>query len=135
MNSKKIKLNGIIFVGVIIIVSFFYAVNIQPVVIGDSVFIKTYTELNNFNSYYKLADFLKNKSNVSFYWYFTSDKRFELGIINGINVKNKIALDSENDENIDYSLNNIKVNVISDLYIVKIDNKYIKIISNSKNII
>ncbi len=91
MLDKKIKLSGLIFTGIIFIVSFFYAVNIQPVVIGDSDWFKTYAGLNNFNSYNELADFLKNKSYFCYYWDCRSDIRYTLGIPSGINANNKIV--------------------------------------------
>jgi len=56
MKFRDLRLGGIMFAGVIIIVSFVYAVNIQPVVIGDTGWISSYAELNNFNSYEELAE-------------------------------------------------------------------------------
>ena len=41
MKLKNIKLSGMMVAGIIIIVSFAYAINIQPVVIGDSGFFAT----------------------------------------------------------------------------------------------
>lgn len=132
MNNKKIKLSGIIFPGVIIIVSFFYAINIQPVVIGDPVLFKTNTDLNNFNTYNELTDFSKNKSDFCYNLNCESKTKFKLDIPNGINIKNKIVINFKNNKNINHSVTNIQVDGVDESDIVKTDHKNIYFLANSK---
>jgi len=50
MENNKLKLNGIMLSGLIIIISFVYAINIQPKVIGDSENLKLSSEETMDNS-------------------------------------------------------------------------------------
>jgi hypothetical protein len=82
MTVGNVKINGLMLAGVIIIVSFVYALNIQPAVTADPGLIK-YTELNNSDSYEKITNSL-NENNKT--------------IIKGSNnhrlkISNKIRLD------------------------------------------
>ena len=58
MRNKKIKLSGMMFAGMIIVISFVYAINIQPVVFGEPGWYTYPYKLNQFDSYKDLTDFL-----------------------------------------------------------------------------
>ena len=54
MNDKSLEINGLFVAGIIIIVSFVYAINIQPVVFGTDT---TFFPSNDDNYSYDLMSF------------------------------------------------------------------------------
>jgi len=64
-----LKISGLFLASIIIIVSFVYSMNMQPVVTGESVnFIPKYSDLKTFSSYNEFTRFLKETSQTSYYW-------------------------------------------------------------------
>jgi len=134
MKSKNLKLSGMMLAGVIIIISFAYAINIQPVVIGGSGWFGTYGELKTFDSYDELADFLSNNShnyNSKYCWYDQTGPMGPVSMVKSPNVRN-IVLAETDDSNVDYSDTNIQVEGVDEPDVVKTDGTYLYILANSK---
>ena len=137
MNEKNLKLSGLVLAGVIIIVSFIGAVNVQPVVTGDwhnftnSRDPESYSYgLMSFDSYEGLTDFLNNCSSNGYHSY-----RGEEWSV----AKNIIAIDSADSSmggvtayDIDYSETNIQVEGVDEPDFVKTDGTFLYIISGGK---
>jgi len=135
MKSKNLKLSGIMLAGVIIIVSFVYAVNVQPIVIGNSSIkmlndnlIPHTNQLMSFSSYEELTDFLGNCSSG---WY---DGYRYYG--KGVSIPNIImSIDAnfaEEGTSVDFSETNIQVDGVDEPDVVKTDGTYIYLVSGSK---
>ena len=62
MRSKKIQLSGMMFAGLIIVISFVYAINVQPVVFGKSCSSIPSQRSNQFDSYNDFNDFFYKSS-------------------------------------------------------------------------
>ena len=62
MRNRKIKLNGLMFAGLIIVISFVYAINIQPVVFANQAVYTPIQSKNNFDNYND-NKFILTKSN------------------------------------------------------------------------
>ena len=83
MDKKSLKKKGIVFASVIIIISFVYAINVQPSVFGNSFdwFFRHYfdkdssNDLNTFSSYDEFIDYLQNNcsGDDGHGWYFLED--------------------------------------------------------------
>lgn len=57
MRSRNIKLNGMMFAGLIIVISFVYAINVQPVVVGKpDVFTNYNDQLESYQTFYNLEN-------------------------------------------------------------------------------
>jgi len=133
MKFRDLRLGGIMFAGVIIIVSFVYAVNIQPVVIGDTGWISSYAELNNFNSYEELAEFLSKNCLHNSGYGCQYESRAIPGMVNSISVPDRISIDSvKSTDTIDYSKTNIQVQGVDEPDVVKTDGIYIYILAKSR---
>ena len=145
MNNKKIKISGIMLVGIIIIVSFVYTINSQPIAIGnlnssffDPVDLGSYTyDIRSFASYKEFTDFLNNGSSVSLNYKYSSG--LEKGLIaptsavrNG-DLTTAITWESEDGvvDDIDYSETNIQVEGVDEPDYVKTDGNYIYVVSGS----
>ena len=129
MRNQKLKLSGIALAGIIVLVSFVYAINIQPVVIGDPDWIETFSGLKNFESYKELSDFLRTGSGYHYSYYPWRSFEFErLGIssVDATNSGGKV---------VDYSNTNVQVAGIDEPDIVKTDGKYLYIVSGNRVII
>jgi len=135
MTVGNVKISGIMLAGVIIIVSFVYALNVQPVVTGDSALVE-YRDLRNFESYKELTEFLCKKASNSydFYWGYQSKLsgmiRQDIGI-----APSSIMLNADSDEGgktVDYSNTNIQVAGVDEPDIVKTDGEYLYIVSDNK---
>lgn len=119
--------------GIIIIISFFYAINIQPVVTGDSSRFITYAGLNNFNSYDEFVAFLDNYCYENYAWCYDYNSPSERIMTVPMGIKNNIFVDIEDQgKTIDYSKTNIQVKDVDEPDIVKTDGTYLYILSNSK---
>jgi hypothetical protein len=57
MPSRKIKLSGIMFAGLIIVISFVYAINVQPVVFGMTCSSTQAQITDQFETYKEFNDF------------------------------------------------------------------------------
>jgi uncharacterized secreted protein with C-terminal beta-propeller domain len=135
MDKKNLKLSGLVLAGIIIIVSFVGAVNIQPVVTGDWLDLMysrdpdSYSyDLMSFDSYEDLTDFLKNCSDNGHYYYYGEGARM---------FKNIVVTDSADSGSItafdvDYSETNIQVEGVDEPDFVKTDGTYLYIISGGK---
>lgn len=135
MKEKNLKLSGLMLASVIIIVSFVYAVNIQPVVIGKNPYrISPYVEVQTFQTYDKFVDFLKNNC------YIYRCNNYHCRDSNGQIVPSAMSLgsasglskDSEEVSSVGYSETNIQVQGVDEPDIVKTDGKYVYLVSNSK---
>ena len=128
MRIINAKLSGVMLACIIIIVSFVYAVNIQPMVNGDP--INYSYGLIRFSSYEDFSSFLGNCSSRNEYYSYG---------INGIpaagmmleNMKSSAEWDSA-DNSIDFSETNIQVEGVDEPDVVKTDGTYIYLVSNSK---
>ena len=133
MKRRNLKISGLMITGIIIIISFFYAINIQPVVIGDSNWFRTYAGLNNFNSYDEFVAFLDNYSYENYAWCYDYISPSERMIAAPMGIKNNIYVDIEDQgKTIDYSKTNIQVKDVDEPDVVKTDGTYLYILSNSK---
>ena len=133
MKFRDLRLGGIMFASVIIIVSFVYAVNIQPVVIGDPGWISSYAGLNNFNSYEELAEFLSKNCLHNSGYGCQYESRAIPGMVNSVSVPDRISIDSvKSTDKIDYSKTNIQVQGVDEPDVVKTDGKYIYILAKSR---
>jgi uncharacterized secreted protein with C-terminal beta-propeller domain len=135
MKRKNLKLSGMMLAGIIILVSFFYAVNIQPVVIGGSGWFRTYAGLNSFNSYDELADFL-GRYNYDYYDLdYCEEKLSGIMIAKSRDTSNGIMGNSINigdGKTVDYSKTNIQVEGVDEPDVVKTDGTYLYILADSK---
>ena len=133
MKDKKLKLAGIVLTGILITGTFVYAITVQPTVYGNMDF--PYYELQTFDSYEELTEFLGNNS----YQYSSNnwrtlggsmDKSFEATVApDGMNV------DESGGETVDYSQTNVQVAGVDEPDVVKTDGTYLYIVSNGKIII
>ena len=130
--NKKLKLSGLMLASVIIIVSFVYAINIQPIVTGDSGWAGTYVDLKNFESYKALTDFLRDSSASGSYPRIFIENDF-VSSVSGIGPRT----DSEfsGGKVVDYSNTNVQVVGVDEPDIVKTDGVYLYIVSGNKVII
>ena len=133
MKRRNLKISGLMITGIIIIISFFYAINIQPVVTGDSSRFITYAGLNNFNSYDEFVAFLDNYCYENYAWCYDYNSPSERIMTVPMGIKNNIFVDIEDQgKTIDYSKTNIQVKDVDEPDIVKTDGTYLYILSNSK---
>lgn len=121
MNDKSLDINGLFVVGIIIIVSFVYAINIQPVVFGtDTNFLPNegvnYSYgLMPFRSYEKFSSFLKICSKFNYNYYVSP----------GMQLKSNIKIMEDSDfsdyselDDIDFSQTNIQVHGVCHVFCV-----------------
>ena len=141
MTRKNMKISGIMLASLIIIVSFVYAVNIQPVVTGDNnsnfwrnnpdiigtgdVGSHTFN-LVSFKSYKDLTDFLNNCSSSRHVW---GGYAMEDGAPMIMFSKDSIGLNGG--VTVDYSQTNIQVAGVDEPDTVKTDGKYIYLVKGS----
>ena len=130
MKLKNLKLSGMMVGGIIIIVTFAYAVNIQPVVYGNSSLFYTDGVLNTFGSYEELSDFLSKNSWCSYWWEGEYSPK-SLGKTNTIMI-DTTADSSNGGDIVDYSKTNIQVQGVDEPDVVKTDGRYLYILANSK---
>jgi len=141
MTRKNMKISGIMLASLIIIVSFVYAVNIQPVVTGDnnSIFWRNNPDiigtgdvgshtfnLVSFKSYKDLTDFLNNCSSSRHVW---GGYAMEDGAPMIMFSKDSIGLNGG--VTVDYSQTNIQVAGVDEPDTVKTDGKYIYLVKGS----
>jgi len=129
MKKKNLKLTGIMLAGVIVVVSFVYAIDIQPIVIGGPGGFSVYSELKTFESYEEFTEFLMNSSSGYYYGYGAS-----LDWSNAI-PKAAVSLEAMDDDLVDYSQTNVQVTGVDEPDIVKTDGTYLYIVSGNKVII
>ena len=130
MRSQKLKLSEIMLACIIIIVSFVYSINFQPVVIGDSDWIGTYNGFRTFESYKELTNFLRISSIYnSLYTPWSSVEWEKSGIAYGNDVYNTGG------EVVDYSQTNVQVTGVDEPDIVKTDGNYLYIVSGNRVLI
>ena len=155
MRRKSLKLSGMMLSSVIVIVSFVYAVNIQPAVIGDtddfsSFFgiplitddsngVTLYHNLNNFKFYSNFTDFLRSDSRVNLRSGWSSSMMWgsaPRSVFAEENLMSSAAsIDMDGGDLIDYSQTNVQVTGVDEPDIVKTDGKYLYIVSGNKVII
>jgi inhibitor of cysteine peptidase len=139
MNDKNLKISGLFLASIIIIVSFVYSMNMQPVVTGESVnFIPKYSDLKTFSSYNEFTRFLKETSQTSYYWPSSAmrvdvDSQDMAADFSNFDLLNSIS--KEGGELVDYSQTNVQVAGVDEPDIVKTDGIYLYIVSNNKVII
>lgn len=127
MKSKNLKLSGMMLVVVIIITSFVYAVDIQPVVIGGSGWFGTYGELKTFESYEEFTDYLLNSSG-----HYSGSSS---SIMWNSAVPRSMSFEMMEEGIVDYSQTNVQVTGVDEPDIVKTDGTYLYIVSGNKVII
>ncbi len=137
MKQKNLKLSGLMLAGVIIIVSFVYAVNVQPVVIGDDRYFAPYSDLKTFSSYNELTKFLVDSSYYPGVYYGDSLRMWRMA---SQNLELAIMTDSASSTKnggaiVDYSRTNVQVSGVDEPDIVKTDGEYLYIVSHNKVII
>ena len=127
MNDKNLEINGLFVTGIIIIVSFVYAINIQPVVFGtDTTFFPSNDDnysydLMSFRSYEDFSSFLNNSSRFN----------YNYGASPDMLLKSNIEIIEDSDfsvhgdlEDIDFSQINIHIQVLDKMDTVKKDGIY-----------
>lgn len=142
MVSKNMKIKGVMFVIIIIFVSFGCALNIQPIVTGkldlsDYNVIGTGTvdshtyNLVSFSSYEEFSRFLNNCSSNGYRDHYTWS--FEKGGIapEAVSITMDAAVGSDDGEgwSVDFSETNIQVEGVDEPDSVKTDGKYIYLVS------
>ncbi len=145
MEKKYVKITGLFITGIILVLSFGYALNVQPVVFGnpfdlfnnrDESFENS--ELQTFSSYEEFIDFIKDNNynkncSSSYYW-----NDYGLKAPRSVNVmlanaeKSASAGQSDSSSDVDFSETNIQVEGVDEPDIVKTDGTYIYLLSNSK---
>ena len=155
MKRKSLKLSGMMLSSVIVIVSFVYAVNIQPAVVGDtddfsSFFnipwipddlngVTLHHNLNNFRSYSNFTDFLRSDSRVnlrsgwsnSMMWGSSPKSVFSEEHL----MSSAVSIDMDGGDLVDYSQTNVQVTGVDEPDIVKTDSEFLYIVSGNKVII
>lgn len=139
MMNKKLKLVGLMLAGVIIVISFSSALNVQPVVTGN---LSTYSlnniddvghsySLRSFSSYEEFSNFLRDLNNHSGglrYYDGVMDWKTSSIIVASVNAKS----DVETVDVQDFSTTNVQVQGVDEPDIVKTDGKYLYIVANDK---
>ena len=128
------KLSGIFLATVIVVVSFIYAVNVQPIVIGEMGIVPYDVEI--FDSYEEFIDFLReNQKNRGDCHYYQCDGNgavfMSLDSTAAPRGKSASAESSYGTE-VDYSETNIQVEGVDEPDVVKTDGTYLYIVSNGK---
>jgi uncharacterized secreted protein with C-terminal beta-propeller domain len=135
MRQKNLKLSGIMLAGVIVIVSFVYVIDTQPIVVGNP-YSEIYSEesdyhtnqLMSFSSYEEFTKFLEN---YSYYW--NPRMCYEKGAsLPNVIMDSSISVSSDEYQSIDFSETNIQVEGVDEPDIVKTDGKYLYIVSGYK---
>ncbi len=141
MRNKKMKLGGMMFAGMIIVISFVYAINVQPVVFGETSWFSSSFKLNQFDSYKDFTDFLY-KNAVRYKSYYGEPLRGSGDVfIDGLDLESiNLAKSSSppqywGGEIVDYSQTNVQVAGVDEPDVVKTDGKYLYIVSENKVII
>ena len=152
MNRKKLKKAGLMFASAIIIISFVYGLNIQPVVFGTNFdfFFKnpfqnnSYQDLETFSDYEELRDFLKKNSYGSGYYYYgeadgnlSPKLRVTWGTSGAKSGSVPFSMDvsestSNEGQTVDYSETNIQVEGVDEPDVIKTDGTYIYMLANQK---
>lgn len=132
MKTRHLKISGMMVAGIIVIVSFVYAINIQPVVFGGSGWVSTYGGLNTFDSYEDFVDFISKNSYGTHDWY-CEDGAANNIMIAPMGTRNGMMTLSTNElKTVDYSETNIQVEGVDEPDVVKTDGTYLYILANSK---
>jgi len=128
------KLSGMMFATVIVVVSFIYAVNVQPIVIGE-MGIAPY-DVDVFGSYEEFIGFLRDnyKGGNGGYGQLCEDRVFiSLSSTNSVSApRGKGASEAIGGTTVDYSETNIQVEGVDEPDVVKTDGTYLYIVSNGK---
>lgn len=148
MDKKSLKKKGIVFASVIIIISFVYAINVQPSVFGNSFdwFFRHYfdkdssSNLNTFSSYDEFIDYLQNNcsGDDGYGWYFLEDMGGpQINLFSTRSSSKSMSpssgeIDIEDGTVVDYSKTNIQVDGVDEPDIIKTDGTYIYMVANSK---
>ncbi|UCB58524.1 MAG: beta-propeller domain-containing protein [Thermoplasmatales archaeon] len=150
MDKKSLKKKEIAFASIIIIISFVYAINVQPSVFGNSFdwFFRHYfdngstSDLKTFSSYDDFIDYLQNNwsGNGGYGWYYLEDwggpqvnlfsTRSTGKSMSPSSTILDISIDGETV--VDYSKTNNQVEGMDEPDIIKTDGTYIYMIANSK---
>ena len=137
MIGKKARLATIFIVGVIIITSFFYAVQFEPWVTGNQV---KYYELKTFESYEEFTQYLaagqtgygKNYFGLGLFASTVRSEEATDGSGQAVNVPDIINDGSDPDDTVDYSETNIQELGVDEPDIVKTDGTYLYVIAQNK---
>jgi uncharacterized secreted protein with C-terminal beta-propeller domain len=149
MRNNKLRFGGLIIAGVIVIAGFIYALNVQPVVMGDpqDSYYFGDSQLKRFNSYRELTEYLTNENinpklklsdNQIQLWgsapprSVTFAEELEVSYNSAVIGMTK---STSHDELVDYSNTNIQDVGVDEPDIVKTDGEYIYIVDNNKIII
>ncbi len=146
MKKNIVKITGLIVSGIIVVLSFGYALNVQPVVFGNpfDLFFDNENdnfgscEIETFSSYEEFIDFLKdnnyNNNRTSSHYYYVDGLKVPRSV-DGMLAnaeKSTSAGQSDSSFDVDFSETNIQVEGVDEPDIVKTDGKYIYLLSNSK---
>ena len=127
------KLSGMMLVTVIVVVSFIYAINVQPVVIGDFGIGPYNVEV--FGSYDEFVEFLRNNCQDTSYnsWICEDAVQITLFSSNSASAPRSLSYSKgEGGATVDYSDTNIQVDGVDEPDVVKTDGTYLYIVSNGK---
>ena len=129
------KLSGMFLATVIVVVSFVYAVNVQPIVIGE-MGIAPY-DVEVFGSYEEFIEFLRNTQNNK-----GTDHYYQCGGKGAVILMNldstalprskSASAESSWGTEVDYSETNIQVEGVDEPDVVKTDGTYLYIVSDGK---
>ncbi len=118
MNNKSFEISGLFVAGIIIIVSFVYAINIQPVVFGtDTTFLPSNGDnysynLMSFRSYEEFFSFLNNCSRFNYNYDVSSGMQLNSNM--EIMEDSNFSVHSDL-EDIDFSQTNIEVQGVDNI--------------------
>lgn len=147
MKNKKMKISGFMLASIIVLVSFVYAVNVQPLVIGESGGMLPYSDLNSFSSYEELTEFLTSGASryhsldISIPMQFQGMTQPREMFIDDIELSAEwsnmgiMSKNSAGGELVDWSQTNVQVTGVDEPDIVKTDGTYLYIVSNNRVII
>lgn len=130
--NENMKIKGLMLAGVIIVISFIYAVNVQPVVFGWYSDGQVYPDLKTFESYDELIDFLKTNICHGHYEYEQVSPGIRVNTAPNGMTKASETSDSYTEATVDYSKTNIQVEGVDEPDIIKTDGTYIYLVANSK---
>ena len=130
MKSKRLKLSGMMLAGIIIIVTFVYAVEIQPVVTGD---VQLYTyRFMTFTSYEEFSGYLQNHTSSNGYSMWHSGSAMPANVV--FDSRSSMEVDEMvvGGKTVDFSETNIQVEGVDEPDIVKTDGTYLYLVSGQK---
>jgi inhibitor of cysteine peptidase len=145
--KRKTKQSGLACAGVIIIICFIYAINVQPAVFGnvfDFLFRNSFdsttcSDLMTFSSYDELIEYLRNNNKGYGYYGHGWEDSGQIRLFSSNSASKSVSIPgispADNEDFgtlVDYSKTNIQVEGVNEPDVIKTDGRYIYLIANSK---